>query len=59
MRRAQLKGENLQQRDSVELVLPDGTVYAYRGRQETVEGDFERGTGSIAFRVRFLIRMDC
>lgn len=53
MRRAQLKGENLQQRDSVELVLPDGTVYAYRGRQETVEGDFERGTGSIAFRVRF------
>lgn len=53
LRRAQLEGENLQQRDSVELVLPDGTVYAYRGRQETVEGDFERGTGSIAFRVRF------
>lgn len=53
LRRAQLKGENLQQRDSVELVLPDGSVYAHRGRQETVEGDFERGTGSIAFRVRF------
>ena len=25
----------------------------FRSRQETVEGDFERGTGSIAFRVRF------
>ena len=53
LRRAQLKGEDVQRRDSVELVLPDGSVYAYRGRQETVEGDFERGTGSIAFRVRF------
>ena len=25
----------------------------YKGTLETVEGDFERGTGSIAFRVRF------
>ena len=24
-----------------------------KDKQETVEGDFERGTGSIAFRVRF------
>ena len=35
------------------LVLSDGSTYSYRGRVETVEGDFERGTGSIAFRVRF------
>ena len=52
-KRAQLKGENLQQMDNVELILPDGSVYAHKGKQETVEGDFERGTGSIAFRVRF------
>lgn len=52
-KRAQLKGENLQQEDNVELVLADGMVYSHKGRQETVEGDFERGTGSIAFRVRF------
>ncbi len=53
MKRAQLSGEEMQQFDNVELVLPDGSVYSYKGRQETVEGDFERGTGSIAFRVRF------
>lgn len=53
MKRAQLSGEEMQQFDNVELVLPDGSVYSYKGKQETVEGDFERGTGSIAFRVRF------
>lgn len=53
MKRAQLKGEDVQKTDSVELVLPDGTIYPHKGKLETVEGDFERGTGSIAFRVRF------
>ena len=53
LKRAQLSGENLQQLDNVELILPDGSVYSHKGKQETVEGDFERGTGSIAFRVRF------
>ena len=52
-KRAQLRGEDLQETENVELVLPDGSTYMYKGRQETVEGDFERGTGSIAFRVRF------
>ncbi len=52
-KRAELKGEDMQQMDNVELVLADGTTYSHKGRQETVEGDFERGTGSIAFRVRF------
>lgn len=52
-KRAQLKGEQLQETDNVELILPDGMPYMHKGRQETVEGDFERGTGSIAFRVRF------
>lgn len=43
-KRAELKGENNQQVDNVELVLPDGSIYAHKGRLETVEGDFERGT---------------
>ena len=52
-KRAELKGEDMQQMDNVELILADGSTYSHKGRQETVEGDFERGTGSIAFRVRF------
>ena len=53
IRRAQLQGADVQQANNVELILADGTVYQYKGVIETVEGDFERGTGSIAFRVRF------
>lgn len=37
----------------VSLILSDGETYDYRGKLETMEADFERGTGSIAFRVRF------
>ena len=37
----------------MELILSDGSIYSHKGTLETVEGDFERGTGSIAFRVRF------
>ena len=53
IRRAQLQGTDVQQQNNVELILADGTVYQHKGVIETVEGDFERGTGSIAFRVRF------
>ncbi|WP_026235891.1 efflux RND transporter periplasmic adaptor subunit [Echinicola pacifica] len=35
------------------LILSDGQKYPYKGKLETMEADFERGTGSIAFRVRF------
>ena len=52
-KRRQLSGENMQEENSVELILADGSIYAHKGTLETVEGDFERGTGSIAFRVRF------
>lgn len=37
----------------VSLILSDGVYYENKGRLETMEADFERGTGSIAFRVRF------
>lgn len=52
-KRRQLSGEEMEGINDVELVLSDGSIYAHKGRLETVEGDFERGTGSIAFRVRF------
>ncbi|MBO3270952.1 efflux RND transporter periplasmic adaptor subunit [Hymenobacter sp. NBH84] len=39
--------------DSVTLVLADGTPYRHGGRIETMEGEFEETTGSIAFRARF------
>ena len=52
-KRAQLQGEKQPEMNNIELLLSDGTVYRHKGKLETVEGDFERGTGSIAFRVRF------
>lgn len=52
-KREQISGKEQPELNNIELVLSDGSVYAHRGKVETVEGDFERGTGSIAFRVRF------
>lgn len=52
-KRAQLQGKKLPAMNHIELLLSDGTVYRHKGKLETIEGDFERGTGSIAFRVRF------
>lgn len=37
----------------VSLILSDGSPYEHHGYVETMEGNFERGTGSIAFRARF------
>jgi membrane fusion protein (multidrug efflux system) len=39
--------------DSVHLILPDGSLYEHKGEIESAGSDFERGTGSIAFRARF------
>lgn len=51
--RAKIEGESLASNPDVTLILSDGEVYEYTGKLETLEADFERGTGSIAFRVRF------
>ena len=40
-------------KQEIDLILSDGEVYPFKGKLETMEADFERGTGSIAFRVRF------
>ncbi|AHM60370.1 RND family efflux transporter MFP subunit [Flammeovirgaceae bacterium 311] len=37
----------------VNLVLADGTIYAHAGSIETMQGEFQASTGSIAFRARF------
>ncbi len=37
----------------VQLTLADGSPYAYTGKIETVESEFEENTGSIAFRAKF------
>lgn len=39
--------------EDISLILSDGQTYTYKGKLETMEADFETGTGSIAFRVRF------
>lgn len=38
----------------VELILADGSEFPYKGKIETLEGEFDESTGSIAFRARFL-----
>lgn len=52
-KRTQISGVDQPEYNELELVLSDQTIYPYKGMVETVEGDFERGTGSIAFRARF------
>jgi membrane fusion protein, multidrug efflux system len=37
----------------ISLILSDGKPYSHTGQLETMEADFETGTGSIALRVRF------
>lgn len=35
------------------LILADGSVYKHQGKIETMEGEFDKETGSIAFRAMF------
>jgi membrane fusion protein (multidrug efflux system) len=46
-------GGNNKDEEIVELKLADGTMYAHKGIIETMEGEFDPGTGSIAFRAKF------
>ena len=39
--------------NKVKLILSDGSVYNNTGKVETMEGEFDKGTGAIAFRARF------
>jgi len=51
--RDKLEGGANKKNQELTLILSDGEEYAYKGKLETMEADFEKGTGSIAFRVRF------
>ncbi|WP_194974390.1 efflux RND transporter periplasmic adaptor subunit [Aquiflexum lacus] len=51
--RDRLEGSEEGFNEEITLILSDGEVYPFKGNLETMEADFERGTGSIAFRVRF------
>ncbi|MBG9376423.1 efflux RND transporter periplasmic adaptor subunit [Panacibacter sp. DH6] len=48
-----LQNKDLTPYNNVKLVLADGTIYSSPGKVETLEGEFDQGTGSIAFRARF------
>lgn len=45
--------EKLKQLPPVELVLPDNSVYAEKGRIATMEGQFDKTMGAISFRATF------
>jgi len=51
-RKARLKNPD-QNNNVVQLRLADGTAYPYPGKIETLEGEFDENTGSIAFRAQF------
>ena len=51
-RKARLKNPT-ENNDVVQLRLADGTAYPYLGKIETLEGEFDENTGSIAFRAQF------
>jgi membrane fusion protein (multidrug efflux system) len=40
-------------KSQVQLILADGSFYPYKGKIETMDGEFEENTGTIAFRARF------
>jgi len=37
----------------VSLILANNEVHAFKGKIETIEGEFDKNTGSIAFRAKF------
>ncbi|WP_228527657.1 efflux RND transporter periplasmic adaptor subunit [Pararhodonellum marinum] len=51
--RAKLEGEADGMSEELSLILADGEQYPFKGKLETMDADFEKGTGSLAFRVRF------
>lgn len=54
---SRFEGRTIQEKISkmppVELILADNTVYPFKGRVETVAGQFDNTTGAISFRATF------
>jgi membrane fusion protein (multidrug efflux system) len=49
----EIKGRKFNSLGKLSLVLADGSPYPWQGKIETIEGDFDRETGTIAIRARF------
>ncbi|HKO80775.1 MAG TPA: efflux RND transporter periplasmic adaptor subunit [Chitinophagaceae bacterium] len=45
--------EKIKKMPPVELVLPDGSIYAQKGKVQLVAGQFDNSTGAISFRAAF------
>ncbi|MCZ2478800.1 efflux RND transporter periplasmic adaptor subunit [Aquirufa nivalisilvae] len=46
-------GEGFKNNTAVTLLLANGDLYPHTGKVETIEGEFDKNTGNIAFRARF------
>lgn len=53
MKFSKAKNQNALFLSNVELILADGTLYPLKGTIETMESEFEEGTGAIAVRAKF------
>jgi membrane fusion protein (multidrug efflux system) len=42
-----------EEKNSITLLLANGQAHKYKGAVETIEGEFDRNTGNIAFRAKF------
>lgn len=45
--------ERIKNLPPVELVLPNNTVYAHKGKIDMIDGQFDKSTGAITFRATF------
>jgi RND family efflux transporter MFP subunit len=41
------------EKDNITLLLANGQTHKYKGTVETIEGEFDKNTGNIAFRAKF------
>lgn len=48
-----MEDNKIDQQKSIELILPNGSKYEYKGVLETADGEIDRQTGSIQFKARF------
>lgn len=48
-----IKSNSFKNSNYVSLILADGTEYKHKGIIETIDGDFDDKTGTIAFRAKF------
>lgn len=48
-----MKEKSLNNKSDIQLILPNGIVYAEKGELRTADGDIDRQTGSIQYKVKF------